>query len=200
MQIFNGTDNLPGFGNPVVAVGAFDGVHLGHVRILRFLREQAERVGGTSVVLTFNPHPRTVLHPEADFFTINTLEDNLHLIEKQGIDVAIIQPFTKDFSEMTYQQFICDVIMGKLHAHTLVMGPNHAFGRHREGHHDNIKEYCREHALQVVDIPEEMWHSAGVHSALIRDHIRHHDWPTVTAMLGYPYPIRAESPTYDSPG
>lgn len=187
MQIFNGTDNLPGFENPVVAVGAFDGVHLGHVRILRFLCEQAEQVGGTSVVLTFNPHPRTVLHPEADFFTINTLEDNLHLIEKQGVDVAIVQPFTKDFSEITYRQFICDVIMGKLCAHTLVMGPNHAFGHHREGHHDNIKAYCCDHNLQVVDIPEEMWHSAGVHSAVIRDHIRRHDWETVNAMLGYPY-------------
>ena len=187
MQIFNGTDNLPGFENPVVAVGAFDGVHLGHVRILRFLREQAERVGGTSVVLTFDPHPRTVLHPASEFFTINTLEDNLHLIEKQGIDVAIVQPFTKEFSEMTYQQFICDVIMGKLGAHTLVMGPNHAFGRRREGHHDNIKEYCRDHNLQVVDIPEEMWHSAGVHSAVIRDHIRQQDWETVNAMLGYEY-------------
>ena len=187
MLVFRGTDNLPEWKSPVVAVGSFDGVHLGHVRILRFLREQAARVDGTSVVLTFDPHPRTVMHPESDFFTLNSLEKNLHLIEKQGIDVAIVQPFTKEFSEMTYQQFICDVIMGKLGAHTLVMGPNHAFGRHREGHHDNIKEYCRDHNLQVVDIPEEMWHSAGVHSAVIRDHIRQQDWETVNAMLGYEY-------------
>ena len=101
MQIFNGTDNLPGFENPVVAVGAFDGVHLGHVRILRFLREQAERVGGTSVVLTFDPHPRTVLHPASEFFTINTLEDNLHLIEKQGIALTVSQSCWRMWSRMT---------------------------------------------------------------------------------------------------
>ena len=96
MQIFNGTDNLPGFGNPVVAVGAFDGVHLGHVRILRFLREQAEQVSGTSVVMTFDPHPRSVLRPDSDFFPINSLEQNLHLIDKQGVDVAIVLPFTTE--------------------------------------------------------------------------------------------------------
>ena len=187
MQVFNGTDHLPEFQNPVVAVGAFDGVHLGHARILRFLREQAAKVGGTSVVMTFDPHPRTVLHPHSDFFAINSLEDNLQLIDKQGIDVAVVQPFTLDFSKKSYQQFIEEVIMDTLHAHTLVMGPNHAFGHQREGHHDNIKEFCRDHNLQVVDIPEEMWHSAGVHSSVIREHIRQKDWETVNAMLGYSY-------------
>ena len=187
MQIYKGIENLPSWENPVVAVGAFDGVHLGHVRILRFLCEQAEQVGGTSVVLTFDPHPRTVLHHDSSFFTINSLEENLKLIDKQGVGVTVVLPFTLDFSQMTYQQFIQEVIMGTLHAHTLVMGPNHAFGYHREGHHDNIKEYCREHSLHVVDIPEEMWHSAGVHSAVIREHILKKDWETVNAMLGYEY-------------
>lgn len=187
MIVFEGTEALPRLESPVVAVGAFDGVHLGHVRILRFLREQAERIGGVSVVLTFDPHPRTVLQPDSDFFTINSLKRNLQLIGEQGIQVVVVQPFTKAFSEMTYQQFIEEVIVGRLQAHTLVMGPNHAFGRHREGHHDNIKAFCRDHSLEVVDIPEEMWHSAGVHSAVIREHIRQKDWETVDAMLGYPY-------------
>ncbi len=189
MLVFNSVERLPVWDNPVVAVGAFDGVHLGHARILQFLREQAARVGGTSVVMTFSPHPRTVLHPDADFFTINPLEKNLKLIEKQGIDAAVVIPFTLEFSQMTYQQFIENVILGTLHAHTLVMGPNHAFGHQREGHHDNIKEFCRQHELQVVDIPEEMWHSAGVHSAVIREHIRQRDWQTVDAMLGYEYKL-----------
>ena len=187
MQIFKGIDHLPNWEKPVVAVGAFDGVHLGHVRILSFLREQAAKVGGTSVVMTFDPHPRTVLQPHSDFFAINSLEDNLQLIDKQGIDVAVVQPFTVEFSQKSYQQFIQEVIMDTLHAHTLVMGPNHAFGHQREGHHDNIKEFCRDHNLQVVDIPEEMWHSAGVHSSVIRKHIRQKDWETVNAMLGYSY-------------
>ena len=190
MQIFKGIDNLPNWEKPVVAVGAFDGVHLGHVRILSFLREQAAKVGGTSVVMTFDPHPRTVLHPHSDFFAINSLEDNLQLIDKQGIDVAVVQPFTVEFSQKSYQQFIQEVIMDTLHAHTLVMGPNHAFGHQREGHHDNIKEFCRDHNLQVVDIPEEMWHSAGVHSSVIREHIRQKDWETVNAMLGYEYRLK----------
>lgn len=187
MQVFNGIDNLPVLNNPVVAVGAFDGVHLGHARILQFLTQQAAQVNGTSMVITFDPHPRTVLQPDSDFFTINELEDNLHLIEKQGVDAVIVLPFTEALSKMTYQQFVEDVLIGKLHAHTIVMGPNHAFGHHREGHHDNIKAFCAAHDLQVVDIPEKMWHSAGVHSALIREHIRKNDWETVNAMLGYKY-------------
>ena len=190
MFVYKGIENLPRFKSPVLAVGAFDGVHLGHVRILQFLRKQAAQVGGVSMVLTFSPHPRSILHPDDSFFTINSLEENLHLIEKQGIDITVIQPFTEAFSQMDYQSFIRDVILDKLHAHTLVMGPNHAFGHHREGHHDNIKSFCAEHGLQVVDIPEEMWHSAGVHSAVIRDHIRKKDWETVNAMLGYHYSIK----------
>lgn len=178
---------MPVLKNPVVAVGAFDGVHLGHARILQFLTQQAEQVGGTSVVITFDPHPRTVLQPGSDFFTINILSDNLRLIEQQGVDAVIVLPFTEAFSQMTYQQFVEEVLIGKLHAHTLVMGPNHAFGHHREGHHYNIKTFCQDHDLQVVDIPEKMWHSAGVHSALIREHIRKKDWETVNAMLGYEY-------------
>ena len=187
MQVFKGIDQLPVLKNPVVAVGAFDGVHLGHVRILQFLTQQAEQVGGTSVVITFDPHPRTVLQPGSDFFTINILSDNLRLIEQQGVDAVIVLPFTEAFSQMTYQQFVEEVLIGKLHAHTLVMGPNHAFGHHREGHHDNIKTFCQDHDLQVVDIPEKMWHSASVHSALIREQIRKKDWETVNAMLGYEY-------------
>lgn len=190
MQVFNGIDDLPVWNNPVVAVGAFDGVHQGHVRILQFLTQQAEQVNGTSVVMTFNPHPRTVLQPGSDFFTINSLEDNLHLIEKQGVDVAILIPFTEAFSKMTYHQFVEEVLIDKLHAHTIVMGPNHAFGHHREGHHDNIKAFCDTHNLQVVDIPEKMWHSAGVHSALIREHIRKKEWETVNSMLGYEYTMK----------
>ena len=187
MFVYNGIENLPRFKNPVVAVGAFDGVHLGHVRILRFLSERATQVGGVSMVLTFDPHPRSVLYPLSDFFSINSLEENLKLIEKQGIEVAIVQRFTSTFSQMTYKRFIEEVIIGSLHAHTLVMGPNHAFGYQREGHHDNIKAFCAEHGLEVVDIPEEMWHSAGVHSAVIREHILKKDWETVDAMLGYEY-------------
>ena len=193
MFVLKGIENLPRFKNPVVAVGAFDGVHLGHVRILRFLCEQALRVDGTSVVLTFDPHPRTVLHPDSSFFTINSLDENLGLIEKQGVDAAVVLTFSLEFSRKNYKQFIQEVIMGTLHTHTLVMGPNHAFGHHREGHHDNIKDYCHEHGLQVVDIPEEMWHSAGVHSAVIRDHILQKDWETVDAMLGYHYQCRMKN-------
>ena len=187
MQVYRGLDDSILLSRPVAAVGSFDGVHLGHCQILRYLVAYAREHSMQSVVVTFDPHPRTVLHPASDFFTINTLEENLHLIEQQGIDATIIQPFTVDFSKRTYRQFIQEVIVGALHAHTLVMGPNHAFGHRRAGHHDNIKEYCRERGLEVVEIPEEMWHSAGVHSAVIRDHIRQRDWPTVNAMLGYEY-------------
>lgn len=187
MQVFKGTDKLPSWKKPVVAIGAFDGVHLGHVRILRFLCEQATKVGGTSVVLTFDPHPRMVLRHDSGFFTINSLEKNLELMENQGVDAVVVLPFSIEFSKLTYQQFVQEFIIDTLHAHTIVMGPNHAFGHHREGHHDNIKTLCCDNGLQVVDIPEEMWHDAGVHSAVIREHIRRQDWETVDAMLGYEY-------------
>ena len=90
-------------------MGSFDGVHLGHRRIFEYMREAAERLDGETVVVTFDPHPQQVLHPEREFFTINTLEENAGLIGAEGIGSMVVLPFTKAFSQLSFQDFLFDV-------------------------------------------------------------------------------------------
>lgn len=187
MRVFRGFDEIINLNSPVAAIGSFDGVHLGHRRILKQLCESAKRLHGDSVVVTFDPHPQQVLHPDSDFFMINTLEDNLKLIASQGVDATVIIPFTKDFSQLSYADFIDRIIIGKIHVRALVMGPNHAFGHNREGDHDSIEQLCLQRGVQIVDIPEFVLHDAGVRSAKIRGYIRENNFLKVEEMLGYPY-------------
>ena len=187
MHIYYGLNEVVELKKPVVAVGSFDGVHLGHCRILQHLHDAAQRMGGHSVVVTFDPHPQAVLHPESDFFIINSLQDNLQRIETQNIDAVVVLPFTKAFSELSYTEFLEQYIIGKLHAAMLVMGPNHAIGCHREGNRRKIEEICAAKGVLVEELPEMLVHEAAVRSANIRKLIQSEDWSRVDEMLGYHY-------------
>ena len=174
-------------GRPVVAVGSFDGVHLGHCRILRYLVAYAHEHSVRSVVVTFDPHPQQLLCPESDFFVINPLERNLELIGAQGVDVAVVLPFTEEFSKLAYSQFVARYLVEGLHAGALVMGPNHAMGHNRAGNHDLLKQLCEQSGIHVVEIPELTLHEIGVHSSKIRRAIRAGDTEEAARLLGYPY-------------
>lgn len=187
MKIFKGLDNIPEFEGSVVAIGAFDGVHLGHKRILQFLREESAKINATNIIVTFDPHPKTILSNDDNFFTINTLNENLRLFEQQNIDIVIILPFTEEFSKISYQDFLNDIIINKLHAKALIMGPNHSIGHNREGNHNNLNNNTLTKKLNIIEIPEELHNNAGVHSALIRKHIKLKEWDRVDELLGYNY-------------
>ena len=185
MIVYQGFEHIDKLENRVVGIGSFDGVHLGHCRILRYLCDTAKQCGGQSVVVTFDPHPQLLVNPDSDFFAINPLDKNLSLIAEQGVDVAVVVPFTQSFSELSYTEFIENHIIGMLHAKTLVMGPNHALGHNREGDRAKIEALCRQHHVSVVDIPEFMMNNAQVHSSTIRKLIQKKEFSKVDELLGY---------------
>lgn len=187
MKVYHGFDELSELKCPVVAIGSFDGVHLGHVRILQHLCETARAMGGESVVLTFQPHPKVALFPEKKFLEINTLEENLRHIEEQGVDAVVVIPFTKAFSNLSYTDFLENWLIGKMHVQALVMGPDHALGHNREGNHTCIEHLCNQNHVQVVRLPELLVHEVGVRSTKIREAIEMERWADVDEMLGYPY-------------
>lgn len=193
MKVFRSYNEVCGLKNPVVAVGSFDGVHLGHCRILQYLCNHARQINGDSVVMTFDPHPQERLHHKSDFFRINTLETNLALIEKQGVDAVVIIPFTLEFSKMSYETFLEEIVIGKIHASSIVMGPNHALGHNREGSHTQIETLCTRFHLEVVELPELFIKDAAVHSAEIRKLIRLGRLDDASQMLGYTYPGVSQS-------
>lgn len=185
MIVYQGFEHIDKLENPVVAIGSFDGVHRGHCCILRYLCDTAKQCGGQSVVVTFDPHPQQLLNPNSDFFTINSLEDNLKRIAQEGVDAVVVIPFTQSFSELSYTEFIENHIIGMLHAKTLVMGPNHALGHNREGDRAKIEALCQQHQVSVVDIPEFLMNNAQVHSSTIRKLIQKKEFSKVDELLGY---------------
>lgn len=187
MLVFNGFEDNIALTKPVAAVGSFDGVHLGHQRLLECLRDTAQNVGGQSVVVTFHPHPRQVLRPGSGFFTINTLEENIRKMESAGIDAVIVIPFTLAFSKLTYVEFLEQYMIGRLHVHTLLMGPHHTMGHGGGGHVNNIEALCRKHGISVVEIPEFQAKDIEVRSCRIRELIAQRQFDKADELLGYHY-------------
>ncbi len=141
MRIFKSFDEVTGIRNPVVTTGSFDGVHIGHKTIINRLKMLAEKHQGESVLITFDPHPRKVLYPESagkGLKLINSQEEKLMMLEKAGLDNIIIVNFTLEFSRITSEQFVRDLLHNKLHAKVVVVGFNHHFGFNKEGDYKQL--------------------------------------------------------------
>jgi riboflavin kinase / FMN adenylyltransferase len=185
MQIIKSIDNIPAFVNPVVTVGSFDGVHLGHRKILQQLRDTASRLKGVSVVVTFDPHPQQLLNPNSDFFLINTPEEKIKLLKKENIDYLIIIPFSKQFSEMSFTEYFEKIIVTAIRAKAIVMGPNHSFGKNREGNHETVMDIAKRENIEIIMIPEYIVKDCAVRSAKIRKHIVNKDYEIAEELLGH---------------
>lgn len=184
MKILNDLNAIPPLKNPVVTMGSFDGVHLGHRQLFAQVRKEAKRIDGVSVAITFNPHPQAVLHPNTDFFQIYSLEENAQLIENEGIDFLLVIPFTKEFSQISSEDFFKDVIVEKLGAKVMVMGPNHSFGHNRSGRRETIDVLCKANNVTLVEVPELVVQGVKVHSAHIRKLIANNNWDIAADLLG----------------
>lgn len=123
--------------NPVVTIGTFDGVHLGHRKIISRLQELARAVDGESVIFTFDPHPRKVVAPsETNLRLLTSLDEKISLFERAGIDHLVVYPFTLEFAQLSYEQFVEQILVGKIHTKSLVVGYDHKFGKGRAGDFD----------------------------------------------------------------
>ena len=146
MKIFKGFGEVKSIKNPVVTTGSFDGVHIGHKTILNRLNMLADKYNGESVLITFDPHPRKVLYPDTagkDLKLINSQEEKLDLLEKTGLDNVIIVEFTREFSKITSEEFVRDLLHGILHAKVVVAGFNHHFGFNKEGDYKQLWAWQR---------------------------------------------------------
>jgi riboflavin kinase/FMN adenylyltransferase len=177
MNIYHSLDSFQKLEYGVVTSGTFDGVHLGHQKILTRLKEITEQSGGESVVLTFWPHPRTVVSEDSqDLQLLSTIEEKIELFSKLGIQHLAIIPFTRSFSELTSDAFIKQVLVEKIGTKKLVIGYDHRFGRNREGSFEFLQKNCSEYGFEVEEIPrEDIEHTAisstRIRKALITGHI-----------------------------
>jgi riboflavin kinase/FMN adenylyltransferase len=190
MKIYHGIDDFSKLNYAVVTSGTFDGVHLGHQKIFTRLREIATRHQGETVVLTFWPHPRLVLHPEDESLKLlNTFEEKAALLKDQGIHHLIRIPFTKEFSQLTSEQFIREILVETIGTKKLVIGYDHHFGKNREGSFEQLKLNAPKYGFEVEEIPRQDVDHVGVSSTKIRQALEDGDIETATHFLGKPYSI-----------
>ncbi|MGY3088758.1 riboflavin kinase/FMN adenylyltransferase [Hymenobacter sp. UYAg731] len=195
MHVIRDPAQFPFLGNAVVTSGTFDGVHVGHQRILTRLREVAQASGGPSVVITYWPHPRLVLgpppsHPELlDLQLLNTLDERIAKLAERGVDYLLIVPFTREFAQWTSEEYIQNLLLKTVGAKQLVIGYDHRFGKNREGGFDYLSQNADRYGLTVEEIPREDVDAVGVSSTRIRQALRQGDIATANRYLGYYYPL-----------
>lgn len=190
MRVFRSVDAFNGVAAPVVTTGTFDGVHCGHRTIIDRLNAVAQRTGGESVILTFHPHPRTVLFPDDHGLRLlSTLDERLHLLEQAGAQNVVVQPFTREFSRITSIDFVRGVLVDKLHTKVLVIGHDHHFGRNREGSFAHLLEYGPMYGFQVEEIPAHDVDAVTVSSTKIRNALAEGDVATAARYLARQYAL-----------
>lgn len=165
-------DDINSFSNQdhcVVTSGTFDGVHVGHQKILKQLVGEAKKKGGKSIVITLWPHPRFVLKKDdTDLKLLSTFEEKVDLIEQMGVDYLVKIPFTREFSELSSEQFINNILIQRLNTETLIIGYDHRFGKNREGSFEYLKENAHKYGFEIVEIPRQDIDHIGVSSTRIR--------------------------------
>jgi riboflavin kinase / FMN adenylyltransferase len=188
MRIYNSIEDFESVKNAVVTIGTFDGVHLGHRKIISRITELAKDIGGESLILTFFPHPRMILHPEdQDIKMINTMPEKAELLAQLGVDHLIITPFTRDFSNQSPEEYIKNILVGKIGTKKIVIGYDHRFGKDRQGGLKELQQLAPVYGYDVIEIPEQDIHDVAVSSTRIRKALLNDEIELANEFLGYPF-------------
>ena len=192
MRKINGVKNFSINSPSILTLGTFDGVHMGHQKILKKLKAEAKKDNLKSIVLTFFPHPRTVLNPDFNLKLINTIEERTRLFEKSKIDILITHPFDKNFSELSPDQFVKNILVNKLKIKKILIGYDHRFGKNRTAGFKDLKIFGLKYGFEVIEISVEEKNKVSISSTKIRNSIIEGDIKTAKSYLGYDFSLKGE--------
>ena len=170
-----------------ITIGTFDGVHIGHRKILERLINDAKKTGLQSTVLTFFPHPRMVLQKDTEIKLLNTIQEKINILELIGLDCLIIQPFTMEFSRLSATEFVRDILVNKLNSKKIIIGYDHRFGRNRNANIQDLITFGNALNFEVEEIAAEEINDVSVSSTKIRNALINGDIKTANDYLGYNY-------------
>ncbi|MFB9862602.1 bifunctional riboflavin kinase/FAD synthetase [Rufibacter immobilis] len=190
MIVIQELSQFPSLSHAVVTSGTFDGVHIGHQKILSRLTETARQSNGQSVVITYWPHPRTVLKPEDDSLRLlSTIEERIEALRQFGVDYLLLLPFTRTFAQLSSEEYIQQILIKAINTKKLVIGYDHRFGKNREGGFDYLQQHAQRYGFEVEEIPRQDIDAVGVSSSKIRTALENGDVATAARYLGRPYSL-----------
>ena len=187
MQVFENILEYKPSRESIVTIGTFDGVHIGHRKIITDMVAKGEKENLLSILLTFFPHPRMVLQKDSNIKMIDTINEKKEIFKKLGVEVLIIQPFTTDFSRMSAIKFTRDILVNSLKVSKLMIGYDHRFGRNREATVKTLKSFGLDYNFKVDEIPAQDIESISVSSTKVRKAIRSGDFKLVNKFLSRPF-------------
>lgn len=190
MRVFRNLDKLPAFNNSVITIGTFDGVHIGHQKLIAKIKSLSKQIGGESIIITFHPHPRIVINPQdKSLRLLNTLEEKIALLEKYGVDNVVVVPFSRDFSEQTAESYISSFLVRNFQPKYIVIGYNHHFGVNRSGDYTLLEKMKEQYGYEMVEINKETLEEIDVSSSQIRNSLLHGDIKLANELLGHNYTV-----------
>jgi len=187
VKVYRGIEKFNKLPNAVVTSGTFDGVHIGHQKILARLKNIAESTNGETVLITYWPHPRLVLGNDNSIKLITAFEEKIKLLRRFGLNHLIIIEFTKEFAKTTSSDFIKNILVDKIGTKTLVIGYDHRFGHNREGSFEALSANESAYGFTVEEIPQQEIHHIAVSSTKIRNHLSQGEIHISNEYLGYPH-------------
>lgn len=189
------TKNLNGYHSesPLsLSIGIFDGVHIGHQAIIKKLNIIADKKHLESAILTFWPHPRTVFNPDDDLKFLNTIEEKTYLLKKNGIQHLFLKEFDEEFRNLTGEEFVKQILVGKLNVKHLIIGHDHTFGKNRSGDFNLLQKMSSEFGFEVEQVEAIDFHSKHISSTQIRNALTEGNVKEANEMLGYVYSVSGE--------
>lgn len=188
MKVFTDLSTLPVFKNAVITIGTFDGVHRGHQQIIRQLKQEAQKINGETVIITFHPHPRKIISSvPGDIKLLSTLKEKEFLLEKAGIDNLVIVSFNYQFANLSPEKYIEDFLMKNFRPHAIIIGYDHRFGKDRKGDFHLLEQKSKELGFAVKEIPEHILNATKISSTNIRQFLFESKIAEANGLLGYDY-------------
>lgn len=193
MQIHYGLDKLPSFKNAVLTIGTYDGVHFGHQQIIKRLNDIAQEIDGESILLTFDPHPRLVLHPNDDKLKlISTIDEKEELLETFGLNHLVIAEFSKDFASMEASEYVDKILIQNFHPTKIVIGYDHHFGKDRKGNIDLLRQLSAKYNYEVEEISAQTLDEIKVSSTKVRNFLLDGNIKEANKLLAHPFLIKGK--------
>ena len=190
MRVFRDLENLPAFKNAVITIGTFDGVHLGHQKLISRINELAVQYDGESIIVTFHPHPRLVIFPgDTSLKLLNTTEEKVELLSHYKVDNVVVVPFSRDFSEQDAEAYISDFLVKSFHPSYIVIGYDHRFGKDRAGDFSLLDRCKKQYGYELEAISKEMLDDIAISSSKIRHHLQEGNVALANDLLGHRYTL-----------